>query len=71
MTGLEVFVMLLLISMVVYLVGGMCLLNSRGATGLEMIPNYTMFSNVCKKAQEGLAYCANGCKPREEGYEAI
>ena len=21
--------------------------------------------------QQGIAYCANGCKPRDEGYEAI
>merc|ERR1712130_401300 len=62
---------LLFIGFLVYFLGGIFILKSRGASGIEMIPNYTFWIALPKRAKDGFDYLMNGCKPREDSYEAI
>ena len=43
--------LLLFIGFVIYFFGGMFILKTRGASGLEMIPNYTFWISLPKKAK--------------------
>ena len=55
--GGAVFVIILLVVIVVYLVGGMIFLRyRRGATGLEMIPNRSMWLSLVSYAKNGVQF---------------
>jgi len=71
MSGLGVFFLLLFILFIIYFFGGMMILRSRGAEGLEMIPHVTFWMSVPARIRDSVKYCMNGCKPPEDSYEAI
>lgn len=71
--GLSVGSILLIIFFVftgIYFIGGIIALKSlRGATGWEMIPNYTFWQEVSSLVKDGIAYTFNCC--RIHSYESI
>ncbi|CAF1312053.1 unnamed protein product [Adineta steineri] len=57
MSGGAVFIIILLVLLFVYIVGGMLFLKySRGATGADIIPNRVMWLNVMSYAIDGTRY---------------
>jgi len=55
--GGAIFVIILVVILFVYIVGGMTFLKfSRGATGADMIPNRLVWLNILSYAIDGLRY---------------
>merc|ERR1712228_88919 len=65
------FFLLLFIGFVVYFFGGILLLKSRGASGIEMIPHYTFWVSLPSKTKAGFTYLLHGCKHSDDSYEEI
>lgn len=63
--------LIIFIAFLIYFVGGVILMKIRGASGLELIPNYRFWLSVMMKISSGVRWLMNGCKTASEGYEEI
>jgi len=71
MGGFGVFLFLLFLAFVLYMIIGAALQRVKGATGLEVIPHLHFWLSLPKKAQDGISYIRNGCRPTAAGYEEV
>ncbi|VEN36422.1 unnamed protein product [Callosobruchus maculatus] len=76
LSGGSIFLILLLVFLTIYLVGGgLVLYFIRGARGVEVIPNVEFWRNLPSLVKDGLIFLLAGCKPTfvstSESYDRI
>ncbi|CAH1999323.1 unnamed protein product [Acanthoscelides obtectus] len=76
LSGGSIFLIMLLVFLTIYLVGGgLMLYFIRGARGVEVIPNIEFWRNLPSLVKDGLMFLLAGCKPTfvstSESYDRI